>query len=491
MNKESRFRFIVAPALAAIVLCTAGAFAASAKPLPAGHPRAGEALRREDRDTVTIREGRAVAALIEKKDADTLFAHFDSEMAKAVPLPSIRSVLNAMITIQTPLGTRVTEEASETNGFPVYTASYQWSPGSRLKITVTFDSTDSKRIAGLLLSPDKSPVLAELPDSVQEGVIAAGRSVAALIRKNDSKALEARFTPGMAKAVPKSRIDDTLHGLFSDGTVIGQPISEKVMSGTTADTVTYTGRYNWKKDQAITLNIEFITGSGGKISGLLLRPDVPKTLPPDPHAGYRMKTPLHLPFAPGEEWTVFWGGDTRDQNYHVIAPDQRHAYDIVITRNGSTHEGDGKRLDQYYAYGKTLYAPAAGTIVEAVSDLPDNAIGKTDADHAGGNHILLDLGNGEYVLMAHMQQGSVRVKAGDHVALDQPVGLCGNSGNTSEPHLHIHVQDKPYLFRDALGLPATFVDYTNDGKTVASGAPVRGERIAAIAPASEASVPGR
>ena len=63
-----------------------------------------------------------------------------------------------------------------------------------------------------------------------------------------------------------------------------------------------------------------------------------------------------------------------------------------------------------------------------------------------GNHVVLDLGNGEYALLAHLQRGSVRVEAGDRVRAGDVLGLTGNSGNSSEPHLHFHVQDRPGLF---------------------------------------------
>ncbi len=213
-----------------------------------------------------------------------------------------------------------------------------------------------------------------------------------------------------------------------------------------------------------------------KIIGLRFVTGLPATLAPDPHAGYQMKNTLRLPFAPGDMWTVFWGGDTRAQNYHVDYADQRHALDIVAMQNGTTHKGDGKTLTDYFAYGRKIVAPANGTVFEAVDGLRDNAIGQTDAAHAAGNHILLNLGRGEYLLLAHLKSGSMRVKTGQKVKVGEMVGLCGNSGNTSEPHLHIHVQDGPQLFHGN-GLPITFTNYIANGKAVRSGSPVRNDRI--------------
>ena len=96
-----------------------------------------------------------------------------------------------------------------------------------------------------------------------------------------------------------------------------------------------------------------------------------------------------------------------------------------------------------------------------------------------GNHVVLDLGNGEYTLLAHLQHGSLRVRAGDHVKAGQPLGLCGNSGNTSEPHVHMHLQDRPKLFGDAVGLPLEFEDYQADGTAVTRGVPTQGQFVCA------------
>ena len=115
-------------------------------------------------------------------------------------------------------------------------------------------------------------------------------------------------------------------------------------------------------------------------------------------------------------------------------------------------------------------------MVTAVSVLPDQAIGSSDPAHPAGNHVVLDFGNGEFGFLAHMRSGSLKVKAGDKVEAGQEVGRCGNSGNTSEPHLHFHLQTTPNL-AEGEGLPARFVDYMADGKSVESGEPEQGQAI--------------
>jgi murein DD-endopeptidase MepM/ murein hydrolase activator NlpD len=90
--------------------------------------------------------------------------------------------------------------------------------------------------------------------------------------------------------------------------------------------------------------------------------------------------------------------------------------------------------------------------------------------------VILDHGNGEYSLLAHLRHGSVAVAAGARISAGDKVGECGNSGNTTEPHLHYHLQDTP-VFGRAEGLPAQFTGYVADGRPVARGEPVRGQTI--------------
>jgi murein DD-endopeptidase MepM/ murein hydrolase activator NlpD len=85
----------------------------------------------------------------------------------------------------------------------------------------------------------------------------------------------------------------------------------------------------------------------------------------------------------------------------------------------------------------------AATVANVENDLEDNAVGQHDEDHPVGNHVTIDIGNGRFVLLAHLQKGSVLVAKGDVIRTGQPIAKCGNSGNTSGPHLHIQVQDQP------------------------------------------------
>ncbi|HVI09694.1 MAG TPA: M23 family metallopeptidase [Candidatus Binatia bacterium] len=198
-----------------------------------------------------------------------------------------------------------------------------------------------------------------------------------------------------------------------------------------------------------------------------------KTTPaPSKFLDYQAKTTFSLPFA--GEWYVYWGGRTVAENKHAAAIDQRFAYDFLILahgRTGQSYRNSGTEKSDYYCFGQPVYAPADGGVVETQNDLPDNMPGEMNSQQPLGNHVILDHGHNEFTFLAHFQFGSVAVVAGDHVIAGQFIGRCGNSGNSSEPHLHFHVQNSAIPFRGE-GLPAFFTNYFLDGKPVASGEPV-------------------
>jgi len=108
------------------------------------------------------------------------------------------------------------------------------------------------------------------------------------------------------------------------------------------------------------------------------------------------------------------------------------------------------------------------TVVSAVDGLQNQVPGKfpknLPVDEADGNHVILDLGDGNYALYAHMKPGSVRVHAGETVTPGRVVGLVGNSGNTIAPHLHFQLMDRPSSL-GANGLPYEINSFEVIGKT--------------------------
>ncbi len=140
------------------------------------------------------------------------------------------------------------------------------------------------------------------------------------------------------------------------------------------------------------------------------------------------------------EWFVLNGGHSVLVNGH--SPNESNAVDFVrLGANGRTHTG-GKSaaLTDYPGFGSPVMAPAEGRIVEVTDGYADTPPG-VNGDHA--NHLVIDIGGGRFVSMAHFEQGSVTVRVGDVVRRGQRIAAVGNSGHSNEPHLHLQVQDSP------------------------------------------------
>lgn len=210
----------------------------------------------------------------------------------------------------------------------------------------------------------------------------------------------------------------------------------------------------------------------GQIAGFNVSPK--KTAVPSAFLEYKTKTPLRLPFEGA--WTVVWGGRTVEQNYHAMVRDQRFAYDMLIIKNGASHAGDGSKNEQFYAYNQPILAPGAGQVVTVVDGVPDNVPGTMNPANAAGNHVVIAHGNGEFSLLAHLKPGTIKVKVGQAIKAGALLGLCGNSGNSSEAHLHYHLQNSAG-FGQGEGLPAQFQNYKADGKPVPLGEPTQGQVI--------------
>lgn len=210
----------------------------------------------------------------------------------------------------------------------------------------------------------------------------------------------------------------------------------------------------------------------GLVTGMLVQPE--KQAYASTKLDYQTKTKLTLPFQ--GEWFVFWGGRDIDHNYHAVSKSQRFAYDLLMMKDGSSHTSTGTVLSDYYCYGAEVLAPAAGTIVWSCDSLPDQVPGQMDPANPVGNGVVIDHGNGEFSLLAHMQPKSLRVKVGDQVKASALLGLVGNSGNTSEPHIHYHLQNGPDM-KSAEGLPAPFSNLMVNGKPVAKSELLKGQTV--------------
>jgi hypothetical protein len=142
--------------------------------------------------------------------------------------------------------------------------------------------------------------------------------------------------------------------------------------------------------------------------------------------------------------TLTSSGHAELVNYHHVGSTQQDALDIEQVVDGSTHRpGGASDPHSYYVYEKPVLAPAEGVVTFVLDGRPDLPIGEADDHFQAGNQIVMDIGGGHYLAMHHLRQNSLQVRVGDHVTEGQQIALVGNSGNTTEPHIHIHAQTVP------------------------------------------------
>ncbi len=169
-----------------------------------------------------------------------------------------------------------------------------------------------------------------------------------------------------------------------------------------------------------------------------------------------------LPFE--GKWYVVNGGVTEVTSHSWNILPQRFAYDFYMVNSGGvSYEVNQKDLSSYYCYGKSILAPADGIVVAIKNKFPDCRImgsGQTDPDSPdiAGNRIIIKHAEHEYSALCHLMPGSITVRKGQQVKRGQVIAKCGNSGNTTEPHLHFQLQNTA-AFYSSHGLPIHFQDF--------------------------------
>lgn len=189
---------------------------------------------------------------------------------------------------------------------------------------------------------------------------------------------------------------------------------------------------------------------------------------------YQTKTILILPFR--GEWLVSNGGRTAETNNHVrpaeMGPqNQLYAYDFRMESSGKE-----TKLEDYEVFGKEVLAPGDGIVAQVIDGSIDVLPGERDRSVGAGNAIIIDHQNGEYSLLCHFKYNSIKVKVGDKVKQGDVIGLCGNTGNTTQPHIHVNLQDGP-LMHKANALPAQFRKIRVNGEEKVNYEPVRYQKV--------------
>lgn len=180
-------------------------------------------------------------------------------------------------------------------------------------------------------------------------------------------------------------------------------------------------------------------------------------------------------------WAVMQGGRAVSFNHHYAFVEQRHALDLIALPELRADSVRAERVEDFASWDRQLVSPVTGRIERAVGDRRDMRLGETDSEVLEGNHLIIRAAAGFYVLLAHLRQGSLLVRAGDEVQAGQPIARVGNSGNTSEPHLHLQVQTRPDLWAsDNRTLPLRFI--ASQGERAPSRAPRRNDVLVGSSP---------
>ena len=295
-------------------------------------------------------------------------------------------------------------------------------------------------IAGMTLL---MPVWSPAQDAPRDRLQRMAQLVVAAYNGGDAEALCAEFSQAMKDAVPAEQQEDLFSQLQAElGRVVelGQPDRRG------PNAAIYPLRF---ERGGVALQMSIALDEEGKIAGLFLRPATPPLPVPE-----RNTTPLQLPFR--GDWLVFWGGDDEASNAHHSARNQRFAFDFLgVNEAGQTHKGTGEANEDYFSYGKEILAPADGVVTEVIDGVRDNRPGSMNPYSALGNAVFIQHAENEVSVLAHLKPGTIQVKVGDRVTAGQILGLCGNSGNSSEPHLHYHLQNTPVI-QDGTGIKCFF-----------------------------------
>ena len=184
---------------------------------------------------------------------------------------------------------------------------------------------------------------------------------------------------------------------------------------------------------------------------------------------------LSLPFI--GFWTVWQGFNGRWTHQGMW----RYAYDFIVQdADGKSFSNTGLKLEDYYAYKKWVLAPISGRVITVISHLPDNPIGSVDTINNWGNYIVIYDERGAYIELSHFAQHSITVVAGNWIEAGYMIGLCGNSGYSPEPHIHIQAQTTAWVGSETL--PFTFKHFHHNQLFYAHAQPKEGDILTSIWP---------
>lgn len=159
-------------------------------------------------------------------------------------------------------------------------------------------------------------------------------------------------------------------------------------------------------------------------------------------------------------WVAGHAGGSVATNYHNAVKAQQYAIDIVkVNEEGRFYINNGSELEDVFSFGEPVFSPVDGVVAAIVDTLPNSEItlAPSDSLNPAGNHVVIQFETDRFLFLAHFEPNTISFHKGDTIKAGDYVGNVGNSGNTSWPHLHMHIQDLPMIDnQNATGFPFRF-----------------------------------
>lgn len=370
----------------------------------------------------------------------------------------------ALLPAQTSTGQSTT--SSQANTKPAYAQTDN--PGAQESTPAASSSQAGQQ--GVQAAPAKPKVPAAYP-VMSDKAKARARQLYEYLANDQASLLYASFTPDMKKQSPETKISAIAKQMTEKLGTPTRTLGETFLPGLGAPVTIYSRTAAYSKGKLPVMVVLAVNGDGN-LTDLQVAP-VP-LLRNDEYSDYQDTTKLRLPF--NGSWIVLQGGRTVYDNSYAATDDNRYTVSFMPLKDGMAYDNDGRKNSDYLCFGQPVLSPAAGVIVQAVSNSSDHPPGRGPEIQSRGNYVVIAHGNSEFSMIPYLKAGSLKVRTGQRVKQGEVIGECGNSGSSFAPHVEYSLQNTRG-FPLPKTLPAQFVDYTADGKAVPVGEPLRGQIV--------------
>ena len=162
------------------------------------------------------------------------------------------------------------------------------------------------------------------------------------------------------------------------------------------------------------------------------------------HWPYKVDSSIELMNPLATKAVVFQGGRSSIYNHHYSVSGQSYAVDLVP--DASMAQTQMTTLNDFPCFNSKIFAPIDGEVHKVRDGIHDNSVGTTNVKTPEGNFVILKTMNDKFAILAHFKKGSIKVNKGDAIKKGQFIGKCGNSGNSTAPHVHLQIQNEENMW---------------------------------------------